>query len=1460
MVEHPTDTLSPLTESGSASLADVIVAVSGLGPAGREREGIALYEAWASANAGQPQVAIAIFNKACLQSQIGDVGAAIESLKAVLEINPDFAPAYVNLGGLVERAGSPANGIELWRAGAARLPMVTGASIDHKLALLKQITRVQSDLHRMAEAEATLREALALGQPHRDVVEQFVAMRMGQCKWPPIDPLEKLDRAAQLRGMHPLSVAAYTDDPLMQLGSAERYVRESIDHIPAPRDHDRRRASIEAGRRIRVGYVSSDLREHAVGHLMAELLELHDRARVEVFAYYCGVPADDPIHHRAKAAVEHWIDISSLTDDAAAAQIAADRIDVLVDLNGHTRSARTGVFSRRPAPIQVNWLGYPGTMASPYHHYIVADDWIIPPGQELYYSERVLRLACYQPNDRKRVVAAQRPSRAEAGLPEGATVFCCFNAPHKITHFTFGRWMEILRAVDGSVLWLLESDAEAQARLAEHAVSAGVDPSRLIFAPKLRNDLHLARYPLADLFLDTVPYGAHTTASDALWMGVPVLTLSGRSFAARVCGSLVRSAGLPDLVCERTADFVARGVELGRDRATLAALRARLEAARPDCDLFAMERLADRLEDLFAQMCDDHRRGDLPRPDLANLDDYLEAAIALDHDDREMLGEVDYHGLFRAALGLRHAARPIREDARLWTAEAIAESERPGSPSAHDDPFDIAMAELVARRPDSFFVQVGGFDGVSFDPLRPHVVAADLAGVIVEPIPQYFDKLQALYDGNPKVTPINCAVADEDGERTIWKFNPEAVERGLLPPHFAGISSFLMEDLLKETGVLGRSSPNAETTAALRALVQPVQVPCKTLDHLLSERGIERIDILQIDTEGYDFEVLKLFDFARFRPGVVHYEHQHLNGEDTAAAEALLRGHGYRISRQQFDTTAVFDTPEALAEVDRLRAMAAELASEGRAGEALLVLQKLHASRPSDVETLRALVRLLSSMGRVLEALERLIELKVAAGDPETVIEDVRAQALVAIERYNAHLAAGEMAQAEAYAAALAEVAPLSAPMVTAALVCNQALGRRDRVEHYARALLALDPADPAALAALAEVAPTSPGNSLDGEISEVLDPARDVHPLLRLRDIHDLASRILCAPLDAGGLARVRRLQDAARALVIELPVDSEWAGWAIHYRLMMDAVDLPAIEAPTPDAGHEAAAEIADSTGSPLAPGGLKGRADELGARAVFFAAADEAYVDLYARWYALSVLKYADVAAMVVIHVIGGAGRLAEIAAKVGVRDPRLMFTADAFDEAAVATKSYDAPPKGLADKPIAHLQSVRFLRLDGLLSALERPIFVSDIDLVLQRGVADLLDRTAGDDIVVNENEISWNAGSRLTANLLLVNPTANAHRFLRSLRAYLERHLAASAVTRWIDQAALLFARHHLERHGEAPRIGRFDTSSDINNVMYPSYRDHPFRFLSLFHGFDTSSLEALDLDRGPADRGSRRSA
>jgi predicted O-linked N-acetylglucosamine transferase (SPINDLY family) len=660
--------LQAITEK-RAGVTDAIEGATQLVGAGRRDLAVQLYKVWIAFNRDDPKLTVAYFNLSVLQSETGDAAGAQESLTAALALDPDFYPAYINLGGLLERSGALEPGVRQWQALVDRLPQITGPSLDYKLTAYKQIGRVLIDNHRSALAEAWLRMALDVRADQRDILEQYVALRMVQCKWPVIEPWERANRETLTTGVSPLSMAAYTDDPMLQLAAAKRYVEVAIDENQDAPDADRRDAPVDlAGRRLRVGYVSSDLREHAIGYLMSELFETHDKQKVEVFAYYCGVGSQGAITDRIKAAVEHWVDINPLSDADAARRIAADGIDILVDVNGLTRHARTAVFARRPAPVQVNWLGFPGSMGSPYHQYIIADDWIIPEESEIYYSEKVLRLACYQPNDRKRLIA-ERPSRAAVGLPEGAFVFCCFNGSQKFTRFHFDRWLEILRRAPGSVLWLLESEPDINQRLGDYAEAAGVARDRLVFAPKLINHHHLARYALADLFLDTAPYGAHTTASDALWLGVPVLTLSGRGFAARVCGSLVRSAGLPELICETAEAYIERAAALASDPAEVAALKAKLEANRATCALFDVDALAARLEGLYADMVEAHQQGRTPVPDLANIDAYFEAGRAIDHEAAEMRAVDDYAGVYRTKFTAMSRARPVPHDRRLWPAE-----------------------------------------------------------------------------------------------------------------------------------------------------------------------------------------------------------------------------------------------------------------------------------------------------------------------------------------------------------------------------------------------------------------------------------------------------------------------------------------------------------------------------------------------------------------------------------------------------------------------------------------------------------------------------------------------------------------------------------------------------------------------------------------------------------------------
>jgi predicted O-linked N-acetylglucosamine transferase (SPINDLY family) len=624
-----------------------------------------LYKTWIAYNADNDLLYAAYFNYGVALTTIRDYAGAINALRECIRLKPDFYPPYINLGRALEDAGQNGQAVGQWLALVNNLSAVTGEVVAHKITALQQIGRVLESANSDSAAEDALKQSLDINSHQVEATQHWISLRQRQCKWPVIADWERVSRKQLLTAISSLSLECLTDDPMFQLAKAYHYAKTSIG-MPKAASRPPSIAKRRDANRLRIGYVSSDLRDHAVGFAMTDVVESHDRENFEIFAYYCGINRTDATQQRIIKAVDHWTDINSLDDDQAAAKIAADGVDILVDLNGYTKDARTKVFARRPAPIAVNWFGFPGTMGTPYHHYIIADANVIPEHHEIFYSEKVVRLPCYQPNDRKRVVAAQRPSRAEVGLPEDAFVFCSLNGMQKITPRTFQRWMTILGRAPDSMLWLLSGTDDTNARLHKAAAEQGISPKRIVFAQRMANPEHLARYPLADLFLDSLPYGAHTTAGDSLWMNVPILTLPGRSFAARVCADVVRAAGVGELECPTPEAYVARAVELAHDREKLVAIKAKLAAGRDSCLLFDTPRLVSQLEDLYRQMWSDFKRGALPVPDLHNLDIYHEIGLGLDLENIEDLSDDAYITLYQKKLAEWNSFYPIRRDDRLW--------------------------------------------------------------------------------------------------------------------------------------------------------------------------------------------------------------------------------------------------------------------------------------------------------------------------------------------------------------------------------------------------------------------------------------------------------------------------------------------------------------------------------------------------------------------------------------------------------------------------------------------------------------------------------------------------------------------------------------------------------------------------------------------------------------------------
>lgn len=653
------------------SLAELFQTAENLSAAGHRTHAVELYKTWIAFNDSNPLLHMAYFNYAVSLTAVGDIAGTLHALRAAIRINPQFGHAYINLGRTLEDCGLTGQAVQRWQTYAEMTADVTPDRINNRLLSLQHIGRVLEGAGQLEEAEAALWQAMEL-QPHRtEAAQHWISLRMRQVKWPVIAPSIHFSARQFMDAMSSMTIACYTDDPLFQLAKAYRYCTTAVGR-PDTRGLVRKpvRQRSGTGQRLRIGYVSSDLRQHAVGFALSELLELHDKSSIEVFAYYCGIPAPlDLTQARIKQSVDHWRDIAKLSDLDAVQQIVADEIDILIDVNGYTKDARTKIFAYRPAPVIVNFCGYPGTMASPYHQYMIADDYIVPAENELYYTEKVLRIPCNQPVDRKRAVSA-RPTRTSVGLPENAFVFASFNGMQKISASCFARWMAILLATPGSVLWLLVGDDSVNERVKQMAQQAGVSPDRLIFAGKTPNPDHLARIGIADLFLDTFPYGAHSTAADAITQGLPVLTIPGKSFASRFCASIVSAAGIPELICDGPEDYVQKAIAFARDPASLATIRASLQAQRDTCVLRDTDRLVRRLEELFWQMQGEAERGETPVPDLRNLGLYYEVGAELAAADIEFESEHAYRQRYLEQLKLLDEHAPLTSDARLWTGTA----------------------------------------------------------------------------------------------------------------------------------------------------------------------------------------------------------------------------------------------------------------------------------------------------------------------------------------------------------------------------------------------------------------------------------------------------------------------------------------------------------------------------------------------------------------------------------------------------------------------------------------------------------------------------------------------------------------------------------------------------------------------------------------------------------------------
>ena len=561
--------------------------------------------------------------KALVLNALSRDDEAVVVAQAALAVDPDNPPVFNALGVSLRRLGRTGEALAAYDAALAAQPGFVDALCNRAIALtdlgrfdealaahdlavrtapkeakaLANRAALKSLLNRPIEAARDLEAVLELDPLYPRLAGDLMWARRQTCDWSEdaaLDMLVKADLKLGRLSVSPFAALAMFDVPVLHRRCAQLAAPPAV---PRPG-----RSSYMPGSPILVAYLSADLHDHATARLLAGVLEAHDPQCFEVTLLSYGPDLGGDLRQRIDRAVHRRIDVRGLSDAEVADLVHKLGIEILVDLKGYTQDGRPGILAYRAAPVQVSWLGYPGTLGCSYVDYVIADPVVLPRDAEGDWSEAVARLPLYQPNDALVEATTPAPARADEGLPEGAFVFACLNSPGKITPETFAAWMRILAKAPGSVLWLYEGAPGAAANLAKRALEAGVDPRRLVFARPAPHGAHLARQRLADLMLDTSPYGAHTTASDALRMGVPLLTMPGRSFASRVAASLLTSLGLPELIVADAETYVAEALRLSGDRAALGALKIRLEEALRRTPVFDPTAFTATLESAFGTM------------------------------------------------------------------------------------------------------------------------------------------------------------------------------------------------------------------------------------------------------------------------------------------------------------------------------------------------------------------------------------------------------------------------------------------------------------------------------------------------------------------------------------------------------------------------------------------------------------------------------------------------------------------------------------------------------------------------------------------------------------------------------------------------------------------------------------------------------------------------------------------
>jgi protein O-GlcNAc transferase len=602
----------------------------------RFEEALASYD---RAVVAQPTYAKAIYNRANTLAKMQRFDEALVGYDRAIRLNPTYAEALYNRGNTLrelkrlsdaldsyDRAisvrGDDANSLSNRGVTLHELKRFEDAvaDFDRSLALRPNDPDILcnrgnslAELKRFNDAIESYDRALAVDMTHAQALSGLAFNVNIICNWD-----RRLSMGAAIKehvigrkaAISPFVVLGYSDDPALQLQCAKNYINQKIQSNPKPLWS----GEIWRHQKLRVAYLSADFHSHPTASLMAELFELHDRSKFEVLGISFGTDDHSAMRKRLVSAFDVFQDVRDRSAGDIANYLRKSEIDIAVDLKGYTSGARPEILAQRPTPIQVNYLGYPGTMGAPFIDYIIADPVIAPFEKEQFYAEKIVQLPdCYQPNDSKREINGYRPSRQSVGLPDNKFVFCCFNNNWKIGPESFDVWMRLLKKVENSVLWLLADNEMAEQNLRKEAQRRAVDASRLVFAPRVPIEEHLARHRCADLFLDTIPCNAHTTASDALWTGLPLLTCTGDAFAGRVASSLLQAIGLPELITKNLDEYEMRALQIARDVVLLAELKAKIARNRSTHALFNSQQFAGHLEAAYGLMWEAWQRGERPK-------------------------------------------------------------------------------------------------------------------------------------------------------------------------------------------------------------------------------------------------------------------------------------------------------------------------------------------------------------------------------------------------------------------------------------------------------------------------------------------------------------------------------------------------------------------------------------------------------------------------------------------------------------------------------------------------------------------------------------------------------------------------------------------------------------------------------------------------------------------------------